>query len=164
MKLDLGCGKDKIEGFTGVDLYEPSADIKDDIVTLSTFKDDSIDEIRAFHILEHMFEKDIKPALASMYRVLKPEGKVHIQVPDLVWLCQDFINQREDDRWGWKLQTLFGLQREDNLIGEMHKTGFSADRLRKLLIDTGFVNISSQSSWNEKYNQNTIDGFGMKPL
>lgn len=163
MKLDLGCGKDKLEGFIGVDLYEPSADIKDDMVTLKTIEDNSIDEIRAFHVLEHLFEKDVKPALSSMFRVLKPQGKIHIQVPDLVWLCQDFVNQQEDARWGWKLQTLFGLQREENLIGEMHKTGFSADRLKKLLLEAGFVDVTSQSSWNEIYNQNTIDGIAKKP-
>lgn len=164
MKLDIGCGKEKVEGYVGVDLYEPTADIKDDITTLATFEDNSIDEIRTFHTLEHLFEKDVIPALQSMYRVLKPDGHIHIQVPDLLWVLEDFLRQRDEDRWGWKLQTIFGLQREDNPIGELHKTGFSHLRLKRLMVGVGFADVHCQSDWSEKYNQYVINGKGLKPI
>lgn len=163
MKLDIGCGKDKLEGYVGVDLYEESADIKDDITTLYRFSDNSIEEVRAFHLLEHLFEKDIKKSLESIFRVLKPRGRAVIEVPDLIWLFKDFLGLEDSQRWGWKIQTIFGLQREHNAIGELHKTGFSIERLERLLKDVGFIDIKVVSSFSEKYNQGVLDAEATKP-
>jgi len=56
MKLDLGCGNNKHEGFIGIDKVKyPCVDIVYDLNNLPyPFKDDSVDEIIAHNILEHL--------------------------------------------------------------------------------------------------------------
>jgi predicted SAM-dependent methyltransferase len=158
-KLDIGAGADKLDGYLSVDLYAP-ADIQDDVTKLEKIKDNTISEIRAFHLLEHLKDSDVPLALAAMFRVLSPGGRVMIEVPDLIWLFQDFLNTPEPGRWGWKIQTIFGLQSHE---GEFHRTGFSGERLGKMLVETGFSRISVDVVFSEKYNQGIIDAVGYKP-
>jgi predicted SAM-dependent methyltransferase len=140
-KIDIGGGEAPKEGYLNVDLYDLNADVKDDIRTLKKFDDHSVDEINASHILEHLSPEDVIKALNSMHRVLVPKGKVFIEVPDLEWILQDWLDTPENDRWGWKLQTIFGLQKPENPIGELHKTGFTQRRLGILLSEANFHNI-----------------------
>ena len=52
LKLDLGCGQNKQEGFTGVDLYAPWADVKLDLFKFPwPWKDGAVDEIHCSHAL-----------------------------------------------------------------------------------------------------------------
>lgn len=159
VKLNIGSSIDVIDGYTSVDLFMP-ADIKDDITTLATIATDSVDEVLTTHVLEHLKNDDVPKAMASVFRVLKPGGRWIIEVPDLNWVLNDFINTPEKDRWGWKLQTLFGLQSHD---GEYHKTGYSDWRMGQMLKDTGFVRIQIDTVFSEKYNQGVIDAIAIKP-
>ena len=159
VKLNIGSGGDVIEGYTSVDLYA-EADIKDDITKLSTIKDNSVDQVLTTHVLEHLKEADVLPAMYAIYRVLKPGGEWLIEVPDLVWVLEDFLKTPEDARWGWKLQTIFGLQSHE---GEYHRTGFSAERLANMLKSVGFTKIRMDTSVSEKYNQGVINAIVMKP-
>lgn len=78
MKLDLGGMSERI-GFTKVGLHKDS----DIIIDLNSknwnFKDNSIDEIRASHILEHM--EDPYSFLNECYRIMKPNAIMLIKVP-----------------------------------------------------------------------------------
>lgn len=159
MKLNVGSGEERLEGYTSVDLYMP-ADIKDDITKLETIPDNSVEEVRIYHVLEHLKNDDFIPALKAIYRVLQPRGKLVLEVPNLLWLFQDFLDTPEDGRWGWKIQTIFGLQNHE---GEYHRNGFSGERIAKALKETGFVRIAIDECFPEKYNQGVIDGTAYKP-
>lgn len=159
LKLDIGSSIERVEGYTSVDLYMP-AEIRDDVTKLEQFTNESVEEVRVYHLLEHLKTDDVPIALGQIFRVLKPHGKIEIEVPDLVWLLEDFLNTPEMERWGWKLQTLFGMQNHE---GEFHRTGFSGPRLRQLLIRAGFEDVVSVCKFNEKYNQGIIDAVGYKP-
>jgi SAM-dependent methyltransferase len=84
IRLDLGCGRNKIEGWTGVDLYAPGADIKADLFKFPwTFaKTDSVSELHASHFLEHVPQRLRWPFMEECYRILKPEGTMRIMVPN----------------------------------------------------------------------------------
>jgi hypothetical protein len=85
MKLNLGCGHNRLDGFINVDA---SAECRPDKVwdleqTPWPWPDSSVSEARFFHSLEHM-GADPKVFLAIMkelYRVMRPGGVVHIVVP-----------------------------------------------------------------------------------
>lgn len=83
MKLNLGCGQNKVEGYVNVDrAHDP-----DQKVDLEAFPwpwaDSSVEMIRAHHILEHL-GKDTEVFIGVMkeiYRVCKNGAKVEIVVP-----------------------------------------------------------------------------------
>lgn len=160
IKIDIGAGNNPRPGYKTVDLYT-HADIKDDITRLENFADGSVAEAVCFHLLEHLPDKDVKVAINQVYRVLTKGGRWTIEVPDLVWVLEDFIKTPEGspDKWKWKLHTIFGHQAHE---GEYHKTGFSLERLRTMLLDAGFVVESITSSFSKAYNQNVIDAVAVK--
>ena len=80
-KLDLGCGNDKAEGCIGIDKYRYSCvDVVRDIdIHGLPFDSDSIDEVRAFHFLEHC--RDLIFVMNEIWRVLKSGARCIIRVP-----------------------------------------------------------------------------------
>jgi len=81
MKLNLGCGSKKLEGYINADI-EPSVN-PDMIIDLDKFpypfKDSSIDEVYMEHSLEHV--KYLKETLKEIYRILKPDGILKLMIP-----------------------------------------------------------------------------------
>lgn len=81
MMLDLGCGQSKKEGCIGVDIKKHTkADIFADLEHFPyPFKDNSVDEIWLWGVLEHLFYP--REAVNEAHRILKPNGKIYINVP-----------------------------------------------------------------------------------
>ena len=80
-KLNIGCGKRRIEGTMNIDLDPDS--LCDAVVDMNhtpwIWADNSIDEIYMFHFLEHC--PNPKEILAECHRILRPKGRLHITVP-----------------------------------------------------------------------------------
>jgi SAM-dependent methyltransferase len=87
LKIDIGCGKNKREGFKGLDRREfPGVDIVHDVTKYPwPFKTSSVDEVHCSHFLEHLDHNSNNPArvrfMNELYRVLKPGGKATIITP-----------------------------------------------------------------------------------
>jgi SAM-dependent methyltransferase len=84
MKLNLGCGYNKLPGYINVDqdpLCEP--DIVADLEDVLPFEDDSVDEIVMSHVLEHLGQstKSYLNIWKELYRVLRDKGVIKITVP-----------------------------------------------------------------------------------
>ena len=82
MKINLGSGYKRIDGFLNIDddpLVQP-----DYLLNVETdklpFPDSSVDEIRAHHILEHIGDGFI-PLMQELYRVAKHDCLLDILVP-----------------------------------------------------------------------------------
>ena len=83
LKLNLGCGARKFEGFVNVDKYgEP--DVRHDLETFPwPWTDSSVDEVRLIHVLEHL-GRDPEVFIGIMkelYRICAPNALVRIAVP-----------------------------------------------------------------------------------
>lgn len=77
IKLNLGSGMRPKKGYINCDLYA-NADIKFDCnVFPYPFKDNSVDEIFAHAIFEHL--DDVSLVLKECYRILKPKGILIIE-------------------------------------------------------------------------------------
>ncbi|MEG4201678.1 glycosyltransferase [Microcoleus sp. Pol12A5] len=145
IKLHIGCGTSIKEGYYNIDQYvEAPGVIQMDIFNLS-FESDSVDEIFTEHMLEHIGKFEVPLAIKEWARVLKPDGKLVMNLPNLEWCMQQWLAKPEDERWGWQLDTVFGLQTH---AGEFHKTGFTAPRLQQLLKVAGFQNINISNYWS----------------
>lgn len=82
MRLDLGCGKNKKEGFIGVDVIPfEGVDVVADLAVAWPWEKDSVDEIYSAHMLEHFSMADRCHIMNEMYRVMKPGTKATIIVP-----------------------------------------------------------------------------------
>lgn len=82
MRINLGCGIYLESGYVNID-FDPSVkpDIIRDIKRGLPFTSDTIEEIRAFHFLEHLDPNDFIFTLAEGWRVLVNGGIFDIQVP-----------------------------------------------------------------------------------
>ncbi len=139
MKLHLGCGKKKWEGFVNVDLKDSDMDC--DIRNLP-LNDNVADEIHAIHVCEHFFIHELKDVLAEWYRVLKPGGGIAIELPcwDKVKVLISMNAPENMTRW-----PLYGEPRT-HLDGypALHKWCWSEDELSDLLVSVGFKNLRSE--------------------
>ena len=85
MKLNLGCGQNRIEGYINVDRQPECA--PDQLVDLEQFPwpyaDNSVDEIVMNHVLEHLGAdtRTFFGIVKELYRVCKPGATIHINVP-----------------------------------------------------------------------------------
>lgn len=80
MKLNLGCGNGKKKGYVNCDI---SKDVNPDkIIDLEKklpFKDDSVEEIRAEHVLEHI--NNFVSLMHEIRRICSNKAKIKIKVP-----------------------------------------------------------------------------------
>lgn len=82
IKLNLGCGKTKMDGFIGVDRRKfDGVDIVHDLLTPWPWKDGSVAEIHMSHALEHFGGEDRVFIFNEMGRVLQKGGKATIITP-----------------------------------------------------------------------------------
>jgi SAM-dependent methyltransferase len=81
MRLDLGCGRQKMAGYLGLDRFSlPGVDVAADLdLSNLPLRDDSFDVIYAFHLLEHV--ADLQATMKEVWRVAKPGAQVRIGAP-----------------------------------------------------------------------------------
>jgi SAM-dependent methyltransferase len=81
-RLDVGCGKNKKEGFIGIDQYKmDGVDVVMDVRERWPYDDDSVDEVYSSHFIEHLTGEERVRFFNEMYRVLKPGCKAVIITP-----------------------------------------------------------------------------------
>lgn len=82
LKLDLGCGKNKKEGFFGVDaLAFDNVDLVFDLAQPWPWADSSVEEVHCSHFVEHLEVKERIHFVNELYRVLKPGAKALVITP-----------------------------------------------------------------------------------
>jgi len=96
MKLHLGCGNKRIEGYINIDIrYSPHVDEVDNIARLRAYKKDSVSVIYASHVLEHFTRYDYMHVLERWYEILKPGGILRIGVPDFENIVNYYIKTKD---------------------------------------------------------------------
>ncbi|MCJ7489946.1 MAG: methyltransferase domain-containing protein [Thermoplasmata archaeon] len=136
VRLHLGCGQVYKPGYVNIDLHDASvADMRDDIMMLP-FDSESVDEIVAFHAVEHFDHINCKYLLSELSRVLKSGGEVVIETPDLEKTYSKLLRLHGEATVP-ALQWIFGIDSP----GMQHKTGFTFDILKALLEEAGFEDV-----------------------
>jgi hypothetical protein len=83
LKLNLGCGMRKLEGYINVDKYG-DPDVRHDLELFPwPWQDDSADEMALTHVLEHLGQDPDTyiGIIKEIYRVCRPGASVKIVVP-----------------------------------------------------------------------------------
>jgi len=143
IKLHLGCGEKRIDGFINIDSrYLPTVDKVDNIRFLRSFEDNSIDLIYSSHVLEHFSRWDYHQCLKRWYDLLKPGALLRIAVPDFAKIARHYI-EFED------VHALSGMIYGGQDYPENnHFWCWDFNELKKDLEKTGFRNIQ-RYDWRE---------------
>lgn len=132
MKLNLGSGTIRKKGYVDIDLYR-DCDLKWDLRQELPYDGESISEIYASHLIEHLTRREFEAVLPNWYHVLKKGGVLEIHCPDLDQICSSWAS---GDQRELKMM-LYGGQ-EDFGKGECHKNGFTLTELVRELTEVGF--------------------------
>lgn len=165
IKLNIGSHSKRIQGFINVDILElENVDIVHDLTKLPwPFENNSIEEILAQEFFEHIGWRFTQDIIGECYRILKPNGKLKIQVPDIEAMCrmidlQCFCVPRKAEKYEdykadpncftcngkakihperW-LFAFVGVQKHPY---DLHRNIFIYDSLKFYLEKAGFLNI-----------------------
>ena len=135
MRINLGSGSQKIEGFIGIDLCD-EADLKHDLKKPLPFEDKSVEEIMAIHVIESFYKWEFLEVIKDWARVLK--GKLTIEFTDLDTCCKMYLSDNEEDKkygkWGF-----YGDQDKvcDPIV--YHKYDYTIKELEDILKSVGFT-------------------------
>lgn len=138
MKLNIGAGATVIEGFTPIDRKQGGEAFPLRLNDGSPVADNSVDEIRASHVLEHFRFGEVNKVIDEWARVLKPGGKIRIAVPDFDKIAE---LKKTDPQWYWYAM---GGQTDDD---DYHRSTFDEGLLRGVM-DGNFTNIQRWHSPN----------------
>lgn len=149
MKLNLGSGRKRPEGYVNIDLH--GADINCDIRQLP-FNDLEADEILAVHVCEHFYLHEIGSVLEEWKRVLKPGGKLIVELPCLDKVLALFMNGSTANMTMWALYGDPATHKDGEPA--LHKWCYSRQHFRKILELAGFAEITEETP---HYHQPTRD-------
>jgi SAM-dependent methyltransferase len=80
VRVDLGCGIHKPDGFIGVDVsFKPGVDVVADLNQSFPFPDNSVDFVRAHDVVEHL--SDHIHTMNEIWRICKSHALIDIRVP-----------------------------------------------------------------------------------
>ncbi len=142
-KLHLGCGTNKLSGWINIDSIKGcSPDLVHDITQPLPYDDLTVDEILAEDLLEH-FDKYMRFVVFGEWaRVLKPGGKITMQVPNFKKIIFRYF------KFGYNnfVDFIFGenILRSEVYIGHFgnHKWGYSEESLRDFVQQFGIEPVS----------------------
>lgn len=149
MKLNLGCGSNKITGAINVDL-EPSCnpDVIANFIVSIPFRDESIEKVFLFHTIEHIPEHKHHTIFSEIWRVLKMGGTLLVSYPEFIKCAKNFIDNYKGMRTFWKA-TIYGRQlyRSDFHVALMYTPEFT-----EYLEQEGFEILAVRPEAREDYN------------
>lgn len=137
LRLHIG-GEQVREGWKILNIQaKPGVDFVGSATDLSQFADNSVLEIYASHIYEHLgYQKELPDALQEVYRVLKPDGLFRVGVPDLEVLCKLMLNPALGTQEKFHvMRMIMGGQMDEY---DFHKVGFTFEIMKEFLVAVGF--------------------------
>jgi glycosyltransferase involved in cell wall biosynthesis len=152
VRLNLGCGDKILPGYVNVDVAPSRAgkspDVLCDLHALAPFESDSVDEVLAVHVVEHFWRWEIVAVLKEWLRVLKPEGRMILECPNLLTACEELLKDPaaaagpgpEGQRSMW---VFYGDPAwRDPLMS--HRWNYTPQSLAAVMAEAGLVNIRQE--------------------
>jgi len=140
MKLHLGCQEKYLEGYVNIDLppeahtvRKAKVDLEADVRTLR-YNPESIEEVRAHHLLEHFSRQEALALLARWHKWLEIGGTLHVETPDFEESAKKFVKAPLDEQFVLA-RHIFGSQEAPWAI---HQDFWSEEKYRYVLRELGF--------------------------
>lgn len=129
VRLNLGSGNAELDGWTNLDIAK-GVDVR-----ALPYLDESVDVLRASHVLEHVPRRDAEATVKEWARVLRQEGRIWIAVPDFEKVARHYIDGVKDPMTAGYV---VGGQTDEH---DLHRMIYDEALLRDLLDEAGFVDI-----------------------
>ena len=137
MKLNLGAGESKIEGYISIDV---EGSCKPDVICDFTkdslpYGDGLIEEVLLFHTIEHIQKRLHKSIFKEVWRVLKPGGRFVLSYPEFKEIAQRWLTNHKGNKEFWEA-TIYGRQL---FPSDFHVCAMDSVAVRMALIESGFL-------------------------
>jgi predicted SAM-dependent methyltransferase len=138
IRLNIGAGQSNLPGFVSLDIKTGT-----DASGKLPYADNSVDEVYASHVLEHIHHSKANAALAEWVRVLKPGGRIRIAVPN--W--DSIVEQHRNGSMSTQMLNAW-LHGTDPEHTDRHQFVASREELEGILRSLAIENIES---WEPEY-------------
>lgn len=164
-RCEIGSGMHPEPGYIHLDVIEdaPSLDIIHDILNPLPFPDNTVREILASHVIEHVTWHILPKIVKEFFRVLVPEGQVFIRTPNLQFIMEHYQSgeitpEHPDDEqeitelYGamtpglWANVKLFSGQ---DYPSNFHMFCMDPNDLRMVFVNAGFTTVNLKSFGRE---------------
>lgn len=168
LRLHLGCGTNLRPGWVNIDRVARVPGVVTDVDPASLpYPDGTVSEILAEHVFEHFSFAEESSVWHEMARVLRPGGRLTIEVPDFEWVCHSFVEAQDDwrdfyrvghpdhyagcgraldQRWGILQTMFFGNQ---NGSGQFHCSAYTEGKLAAIARRLEFQSILVKRLFNK---------------
>jgi predicted SAM-dependent methyltransferase len=146
LKINVGCGAKRKEGWVNLDLH-PAADIRTDARRRLPVRSGSANLIYSEHFFEHLeYPEETTAFLKESLRVLAPVGIFSVGVPDTELCLRSYV-EGTFSRANLNLQTVDWCQTPMQFLnflfhqGGEHKQLYDYSTLQEVLRAAGFCNV-----------------------
>lgn len=156
LRINLGCGRHTLEGWFCIDVVQhPAAsrplDLVSDVKSIN-LPSGCASELMAIHLWEHLYRWECDEVIIEWRRLLQPQGKLIMEMPDLFKFCRNILEGRQDgvhhpDQMG--LWAMYGdPTHKDPLM--CHRWGWTFNTLSVFLKEHGFREIrqAERTQWH----------------
>ncbi|MFW6315176.1 MAG: hypothetical protein ACOC0S_06300, partial [Desulfohalobiaceae bacterium] len=121
---------------------EPNAYVRN-FNELASCRDESYSEIYIDHILLQLSQHELPAVLKGLHRILTPQGKLKISIPDLDVLCRHFLDP--DLTANQRLQVMNMMYCCQDQTGALQRMGLNFDLLRSYLLQAEFEEVEKSA-------------------
>jgi len=145
--LNIGCGAKTWPGFVNIDFPSNWSGRKPDVecdVRNITLPDGYADSAYAIHVLEHFYRYETEDVLKEWIRLLKPGGKLIIEVPCLDKVIKNFnayISKKKEINPQATMWRLYGDPKYKD-PAMVHRWCFSVQELIALMENAGLRDVA----------------------
>ncbi len=145
IRLEVGSGGAPRAGFIHCDVVD-GQDVEYICQAFELpFKENSVDEVYARHVIEHLTLEEARRTFRHWFRILREGGYIDINVPDferhLEQLTTPGLSPYADSDISNAEHAMAGFYGWQRNGFDIHKWGYTFESLRELLADTGFTSI-----------------------
>lgn len=121
-RLQVGCGRRKMEGWCNVDLNPAwNPDVLVDVTKGLPFEDESFDLIYSEDFIEHIDLEQGRAFLRECHRVLRPGGWLRLLTPDLAVVCHHYFERNPMTMLWYRDE--FGSRTAAEMVNEAMRMG-----------------------------------------
>lgn len=145
LKLHLGSGTVRLDGWVNIDLETPEADIHFDVTRRIPLPDSSARFIYHEHMMEHITVEEGAFGLRDWLRLLEPGGVLRIATPDLQYVIERYQGDWKDQAWLRLPEYAFIRTRGEMVNVSMrwwgHRYLYDGEELERRMREAGFTDI-----------------------